>query len=374
MVEPSYAARVPGALTLERAGELLARLLPAHGPVCAVSRFAEGSVTGAYRIEFADGSAPVVLKVYGAQSPWCAAKEARALRFLTGHGVDIAPRVLAFSGSAAALGGHPCLVCSLRPGRTLTELDAELTCTQRHEVYRQLGEALKRLHAIPPGGYGDVNGQIRNPLPDNSAYMTRMLKRYVRGFRKNGGDPDLAGRLAAHVTGHAAAFAECPRPAYCHGDVHEDNLLAEVAEDGTCSLTGLLDPDNMHAGDPLMDFVRLDAFSMHGDATKMAGLLSGYGVCAPGQQPGEWPESWRSRLPLYRIALALELYNWYSISGETNQLPALDRELRELLDEAAAEHELHRDLEPDRAQRPGANRKPSASATIASTLSKVPLS
>jgi len=44
----------------------------------------------------------------------------------------------------------------------------------------------------------------------------------------------------------------------------------EVAEDGTCSLTGLLDPDNMHAGDPLMDFARLDAFSMHGDATKMA--------------------------------------------------------------------------------------------------------
>jgi aminoglycoside phosphotransferase (APT) family kinase protein len=39
--------------------------------------------------------------------------------------------------------------------------------------------------------------------------------------------------------------------------VHEANLLAELAGGGTCSLTGLLDPENMHAGDPLMDFVRL---------------------------------------------------------------------------------------------------------------------
>jgi aminoglycoside phosphotransferase (APT) family kinase protein len=197
----------------------------------------------------------------------------------------------------------------------LAELDTELTRAQRYEVYRQLGEVLKRLHAIRAGGYGDVNGRIRNPLPDNSAHMARMLKRYLREFRANGGDPALADRLAAHVTRHAAAFAQRSRAAYCHGDLHEDNLLAEVAEDGTCSLTGLLDPDNMHPGDPLMDFVRLDAFSVHGDATKPAGLLAGYGVCVPGQQPGQWPQSWRSRLPLYRIALALELYNWFTIIG-----------------------------------------------------------
>jgi aminoglycoside phosphotransferase (APT) family kinase protein len=126
---------------------------------------------------------------------------------------------------------------------------------------------------------------------------------------------------------------------------HEPNLLAEVAEDGICSLTGLLDPDNMHAGDPLMDFVRLDAFSMHGDATKMAGLLCGYGVCEPG------------RLPLYRIALFLELCNWYALSGVTSELPALEHELRKLLGKAAAQHWLHRELEPGRA-RPAARADP----------------
>jgi hypothetical protein len=69
-----------------------------------VSRFAEGSVTGAYRIGFAGaGSASVVLKIYQDQSPWSAAKEARALRFLTGHGFDMSPRVLVLSRATGAL-------------------------------------------------------------------------------------------------------------------------------------------------------------------------------------------------------------------------------------------------------------------------------
>ena len=125
------------ALTVERARELFAGLLPAPGPVRAVSRFAEGSVTGAYRVEFAGADpASAVLKIYDAGNLRFAVKEARALRFLTGHGLDVSPRVL-------------------------------------------------------------------------------------------------------------------------------------------------------HAGGPLMDFVRLDAFSVHGDATKMAGLFSGYGVSVPGQRtPG----------------------------------------------------------------------------------------
>lgn len=325
---------MPEALDLERATELLASLLPANGPVAAVSRFSEGSITGAYRVEFAhDGSAPVVLKVYQpAHMWWMAAKETHALRFLADHGIAVSPRVLAFSRSAEALGGGPCLVASLRPGRTLTQLDAELTPAQRYEVYRQLGEVLGRLHAVPADGYGYIIDTIRDPAPDNSAHMTRIFERELPKFREYAAEPALADQITAHVADRASAFADCPRPAYCHGDVHELNLLAELAEDGTCTLTGLLDPQNMHAGDPLMDLVRLDAFSMHGDATKIAGLLAGYGGPEPDDEPGEWPKAWRPRLLLYRIALALELYNWFAMSGAPGHLPALRRELRELID------------------------------------------
>ena len=323
---------------MENAGALFAELLPEHGPVRAVARFAEGSITGAYRVDFAEPeSAPVVLKIYQTDTSWGAAKEAHVLRFLADHGIDIAPRVLAVSRSADALGGRPCVVSSFRPGRTLTDLDDELTSAQQYEVYRQLGEVLKRLHAIPADGYGYIIREIRDPLPDNAAHMARLFERFLGEFRERTDDPALADKITAHLAEHASAFAECLQPAYCHGDVHAANLLVEVSADGTCSLTGLLDPLNMHAADPLMDFVRLDAFSMEGDPTKLAGLLAGYGVSAPGHEPGEWPEAWRSRLHLYRIALAVELYNWFASIGETQHLPGLDRQLRELLDEAAAQ-------------------------------------
>ena len=334
--EPSYAARVLEGLTVDRVGDLFADLLPEHGPVRAVVRFDEGSITGAYRVEFADAaSAPVVLKSYEPNDSWSAAKEARALRFLTGHGVDISPRMLAFRESAPALGGRPCLVSSLRPGKTLTVLDAELTDAQRHELYRQLGAVLRRLHAIPADGYGYINGEILDPVPDNAAHMARILDRDLGAFRENTAEPALAEKLTTHVAERASVFAECPRPAYCHGDVHEPNLLAELADDGTYSLTGLLDPGNMHAGDPLTDLVRLDAFSMNGDAAKIAGLLSGYGVTASDTQPGQWPEAWRPRIALYRIALALELHTWFTIIGGTQALPALESDLRAFVGESA---------------------------------------
>jgi len=328
---------VPEAPTVEQARELFAELLPEYGPVRAVSRFAEGSVTGAYRIDFADpDTAPAVLKIYETDTRWCAEKEAHVLGFLTDHGIDISPRALAFSASADVLGGRPCVVSSFRPGEMLMALDGELTPAQHCEAYRQLGEVLKRLHAIPADGYGYIHREIRDPLPDNSTHMARMLERRIREFRERTDDPALADKIDAYVAEHASAFAECRQPVYCHGDVHEGNLLAELAEDGTCSLTGLLDPLNMHAGDPLMDFVRLDAFSMKGDPAKLAGLLSGYGVSAPEDAPGEWPEAWRTRMPLYRIALALEIHNWFAIIGHTEPLPSLVDALRELVGETAA--------------------------------------
>jgi hypothetical protein len=51
----------------------------------------------------------------------------------------------------------------------------------------------------------------------------------------------------------------------------------------------------------------------------------------PTDRPGGWPEQWRDRLPLYRIALALELHNWYTVSAQPDQLPTLHRLLRELV-------------------------------------------
>jgi aminoglycoside phosphotransferase (APT) family kinase protein len=113
----------------------------------------------------------------------------------------------------------------------------------------------------------------------------------------------------------------------CHGDYHESNILVTKESDGRYRVTGVIDPENMHAGDPLVDIVRTGEFAVGDDAVKRAGLLEGYGVGGE-----DWPQAWRARMHLYRIALALELHNWFSITGAAKHLPGLDRDLRALVE------------------------------------------
>jgi hypothetical protein len=125
-------------------------------------------------------------------------------------------------------------------------------------------------------------------------------------YRRAGGYPGgpARTRVSPPALPYPANRAYCPRlpapgpsrtlpgtrrPAYCHGDVHEDNLLAEVTEDGACSLTGLLDPDNMHAGDPLMDFVPSTRSPCVVTRRKWPGCCPATASTYPGGRPANGP-------------------------------------------------------------------------------------
>lgn len=316
-------------LTPENAEPLLAEILPDHGPVAEVRRFDEGSVTGAYRVSFADEEVrPVVVKVYpnAPESRGHAAKEARALHLLRDRGIFSVPRLLGFRKAVDVLDGGACAVMSLLRGRTLTSVAARLTPEQERDVWVQLGTILRRIHDVPMGAYGYINGDIVNPAPDNVTHMGRHFARLLRQYRSLGGDPALAERVEAHVGARAGAFADCERPVLCHGDYHESNILVTKEADGRYRVTGVVDPENMHAGDPLIDIVRTREFSIGDDAVKRAGLLEGYGLGGT-----DWPERWRARMHLYRVALVVELFNWFSMSGAPKHLPGLDADLRGLV-------------------------------------------
>jgi aminoglycoside phosphotransferase (APT) family kinase protein len=317
-------------LTPENAGPLLADILPDHGPISEVRRFDEGSVTGSYRVSFTDdGVRPVVVKVY-ANAPECrghAAKEARALHLLRDRGIFSVPRVLGFRKAVDVLDGGACAVMSLLRGRALSSVSARLTPDQERDVWVQLGTILRRIHDVPMGAFGYINGDIVNPAPDNAAHMARLFADRFAEFRGAGGDPALAERLEAHVAVRAAAFAQCERPVLCHGDYDESNILVTREADGRYRVTGVIDPDNMHAGDALVDIVRTSVLAVGGNAVRRTGLLEGYGVGGE-----DWPEAWRSRMHLYRIALTLELHSRFGAGGAAKRLPGLERDLRELVD------------------------------------------
>ena len=126
MTEPL--SRLP-ILTSELVDQLFVDLLPGRAPVAEVTRFAQGSVSGAYRVSFAGGTAgPVVLKVPAWNDQWMAAKEAYVCRLLAEHGISLVPEVLAFHESTPLLNQSPCTVLSLLPGRPLNSVAEELVC------------------------------------------------------------------------------------------------------------------------------------------------------------------------------------------------------------------------------------------------------
>ncbi|MBR7835497.1 aminoglycoside phosphotransferase family protein [Actinospica durhamensis] len=307
------------------AARLLADLLPDHGPVGSARPLEGGSVSGVCGVSFTDPAVPdVVLKLAPAADAWMARKEAYAYRLLETHGIGPIPRVLAEADDVELLDGASCVVLSILPGRPLGEIAPDLTPVQRRQVYRQLGALLARIHAVPMDGFGYIIAGILDPAPDNASYMARAFARGLREYREAGADDRIADAIGRTVAEHGAVFADCPAPVLCHGDFHEHNILVEQGRDGEWNVSGLIDPANLHAGDPLVDLVRTDAFCMQGDEAKLAGLLEGYG---PGGD--RWPAAWAPRMRLYGILLALELRNWFA-EREPQHVPALDEQLRDL--------------------------------------------
>lgn len=306
---------------------LLAHLLPGAGPVAEVRDLEGGSISPVQQVCFADPTTPdVVLKLGLRQEQWTVRKEARCYERLAAHGIGPIPDVLASADSMDLLEGGSCLVMSLVPGTTLAQVAADLTPAQMRDVYEQLGALLARIHAIPMSAFGFMSTDVLDPLPDNLTHMAGNFRNELNKYRELGGDTRLAGAIAEIVDARVAAFAECPAPMLCHGDAHEDNVLVVPGPDGRWTISGLIDPANMHAGDPLVDLVRTDSFAIKGDQAKLAGLLAGYGVGGD-----RWPAEWEPRMYLYRILLALELRNWFT-GRLPEHVPGLDEELRALVE------------------------------------------
>ena len=292
--------------TLDLSPEAVQQVVCALDPSLTVDRFGrlEGGSTDVYAIHVAGaGANPFVLKVYADEPAWLPAKEQLVAGWLAALSPPV-PQWLLLDSSRKILPLRFALMTSL-PGRPLRHWfdDADIA-----SAYRQMGELLRRIHAIPMAGYGYIVGDgIQNARATNTAYMVAAFEDVRRSFRELGGDADLERLLQHRAEERFDLLAPNSAPVLCHDDFQQGNVLALRDENGALRLSGLIDFGNARAADPLFDLAKALFCSVHEDPRSRAPLLEGYGAL-------DHPEPERV-LWLYTLFHRLTMWCWFKRLG-----------------------------------------------------------
>jgi aminoglycoside phosphotransferase (APT) family kinase protein len=192
----------------------------------------------------------------------------------------------------------PYLIMRRLPGEPA--FSATLGAEDRAVVLRQLGRYLAAIHSVPLAGFGTLvscGDAYVGQSPSLSAYVRdegeRRLARVATGVLP----PDLAAAIRRQLERICAGLRR-DRAVLIHGDYQFKNILVQ----GAC-VSGILDFENLIAGDPVMDFAALHYWSPDPEAD-LRHLCAGYGQWRPTGQ-----EFFR-RLYLYELLLGLEILRW----------------------------------------------------------------
>jgi aminoglycoside phosphotransferase (APT) family kinase protein len=279
-----------------------------------------GGVNEVYRIDIAGAENPLLLKIYANEPLWIVAKEALVAGWIGERaGVPI-PRWLRIDESRTCIPFRFALTTWL-PGVTVRSL---IGVPGIDAIYRQMGQLLKRLHAIPMSAYGYIVADgIRRPKPTNDEYMRSAFDNAFRQFRELGGEETLTRRLEEKAQSRFDLLQFSAGPVFCHDDLHQGNVLAQDGKNGSFELTGLIDFGNARAGDALFDLAKALFCCVHEDPRSREPLLAGYGeINHPDQEEALW---------LYLLFHKLVMWCGLTRRGDTSDGPSsLLRDLDEI--------------------------------------------
>jgi aminoglycoside phosphotransferase (APT) family kinase protein len=292
--------------TLDLNPETVQRIVRSHAPSLKAERFSrlEGGSTEVYKIDVAGADAnPLVLKIYPDEPAWAPAKELLVAGWFAALTPPV-PQWRRVDESRTILSRRYALLTWL-PGRPLRHCFGDPDIAS---AYRQMGELLRRVHAIPMAAYGYVYGEgVENPRVTNAEYMAAAFDDVFRRFRDLGGDAGLGRRLERKAKERFDLLAESSGPVLCHDDFHQGNVLGLRGREGGLRLTGLIDFGNARAADPLFDLAKALFCSAHEDARSYQPLLEGYG-------PLDHPEP-EGALWLYTLFHRMGMWCWLTNLG-----------------------------------------------------------
>ena len=128
-----------------------------------------GGTHDVYRIDFAGAEQPLVLKIYDDEPTWIVAKEALVAGWIGERAGIPIPCWLQVDERRTCIPLRFALTTWL-PGATVRSL---IGLPGIDAAYRQMGELLRRLHAIPMTAYGYIVADgIRRPQATNDEYLS----------------------------------------------------------------------------------------------------------------------------------------------------------------------------------------------------------
>ncbi|MCX5493253.1 aminoglycoside phosphotransferase family protein [Kaistia dalseonensis] len=256
----------------ERIAEALSPL--ALGRILAIKEMAGGQ-SPIYKIEFASGLA-VILKGYPDGDPYLSSpdKDAFALAQLADFRGPISRQLL--SDTSKQRLPFCFAVTNYLPGMPTGSF---LKHPDIASMYRQIGSLLRSLHSVAMPAYGSFDGQgIVAPVSSNAAYVGGWIEHTFERFSAMGADAMLTKRLREAVEERFEAVVPHSKgAAFCHDDLHPNNVLAVENQDGTLTLSGLIDFGNARAADPVSDLAKCLFCSEHDAPGSSPHILDGYG-------------------------------------------------------------------------------------------------
>jgi aminoglycoside phosphotransferase (APT) family kinase protein len=257
-----------------------------------------GGGARSFRIDRVDGP-PVVLKAFNDALPYATGKETYASQLLRDLDVPVT-RFLASDETRTRMPFRYTIATYLPGRQVMTFKDAP----DVGDLYRQMGEMLRKLHTVPvPGGYGAFGEQgVVDPSATNTEYLARRFVHGIGQFRRYGGGEALAQRLEAIFADSADVIAESRGAVFAHDDFQPHNVLGDRGTDGRLHLTGLLDFGNARASDPICDLAKALFCSEHDAPGSGRYILDGYGLIEHSDPDGA--------LRIYTLVHRVTMWMW----------------------------------------------------------------
>lgn len=213
-------------------------------------------------------------------------REVAALEFAMTARLGIETPQLLHTGE---LEGWPYLVMTHLAGLPMREVWPEIQERERLEIVRQLGRAMRELHAQPaPLALAALNRDWRG-------FVERQAREAVERQRACAANPEWLESLPAYISARLQLLPEKFEPVMLHGDVHPGNVL--LGETGAgWRATGWFDFGDSFCGFREYEFVAPGVLMVQGRRELQRALLLAYGY-----EEAELDFSLRARLMLLTI-------------------------------------------------------------------------